>query len=107
MLWYMLCYGIPPVAFFIIFVFDLGMSFHPFAGHFISEHFVWPDLDPYQETNSYYGVWNLLTYNLGHHIEHHDFPRIPGSKLPMLRKIAPEFYSTKPVSYQLFPLSNI
>lgn len=32
-----------------------------------------------------YGIWNLFTYNVGHHNEHHDFPRIPGSRLPALR----------------------
>lgn len=69
-----------------------SMNFHPFAGHFISEHFIFPDSDIYQETNSYYGIWNLLTYNVGYHNEHHDFPRVPGSRLPLVTRIAKDFY---------------
>eukprot|EP00918_Siedleckia_nematoides_P005959 GHVU01012986.1.p1 GENE.GHVU01012986.1~~GHVU01012986.1.p1 ORF type:complete len:178 (+),score=28.97 GHVU01012986.1:2731-3264(+) len=71
----------------------LGLNFHPFAGHLISEHYQFPDGVPYQETYSYYGWFNLLTYNVGYHNEHHDFPRIPGSRLPLLTKMAPEFYA--------------
>lgn len=92
----------------------LAGSLHPCAGHFIAEHYVLNDnnkprqkLDakastnipsdiPPPETYSYYGPLNLLTWNVGYHNEHHDFPYIAWTKLPELRRIAADFYDPLP-----------
>lgn len=39
-------------------------------------------------TYSYYGPVNLLTLNVGYHIEHHDFCAIPWTRVQELRRIA-------------------
>lgn len=48
------------------------------------------------ETYSYYGPLNILTYNVGLHNEHHDFPAIPWTRLYALHNIAKEFYEPLP-----------
>lgn len=84
----------------------LAGSLHPCAAHFIAEHYVFQRqtvtakdptmLVPIPETFSYYGPLNILLYNVGLHNEHHDFPAIPWTRLPVLYEIAKEFYDELP-----------
>ncbi len=47
-----------------------------------------------QATSSIYDSWfNISNFNLGYHVEHHDFIRIPWTRLPQVRKMAPEYYT--------------
>ena len=84
----------------------LAGSLHPLAGHFIAEHYVYETVPaaardpdnrvPVPETFSYYGPLNWLTYNVGLHNEHHDFPAVPWTRLPAVKRIAAEFYDPLP-----------
>lgn len=97
-------WGVKSLVYFIFSSFLAG-SLHPCSGHFIAEHYI---LDPpvtYDhhvdspppETYSYYGILNLLTWNVGLHNEHHDFPYVAWSKLFELNKMASEFYDPLPM----------
>jgi sphingolipid delta-4 desaturase len=81
-------FGWWPVAYlFLSTLFSLGV--HPVGARWIQEHYVFEEG---QETYSYYGPLNKLSFNMGYHNEHHDFPQIPWSRLPALRAAAPDFY---------------
>lgn len=73
----------------------IGFGLHPLAGHLIAEHYVFDGNGDY-ETYSYYGIFNKFAWNVGYHNEHHDFPRVPGWRLPEVKRIAPEFYDNLP-----------
>jgi len=81
-------FGWWPVAYlFTSTLFSLGV--HPVGARWIQEHYVFREG---QETYSYYGPLNKLSFNMGYHNEHHDFPQVPWSRLPAVRAAAPEFY---------------
>jgi sphingolipid delta-4 desaturase len=67
----------------------LAIGFHPLGARWVQEHFA---LVPGQETYSYYGPLNKVSFNVGYHNEHHDIVTIPWSRLPVVRRMAPEFY---------------
>jgi sphingolipid delta-4 desaturase len=75
-------------------VFAIGL--HPLGARWIQEHLA---LKPDQETYSYYGPLNKVSFNVGYHNEHHDMVTVPWSRLPEIRRAAPEFYDTMQ-SYQ-------
>ncbi len=71
------------------FFFSIGL--HPLGARWIQEHYL---TYPPQETYSYYGPANIVSLNVGYHNEHHDMPSIPWNRLPALKRMAPELYTT-------------
>lgn len=93
-------FGVTPLLYLLLSVLLAG-GMHPCAGHFLSEHYVFPGrkgerMDSPSETYSYYGPLNWLTWNVGYHNEHHDFPNVPWSRLPSLRRVGSEVYDSLP-----------
>jgi sphingolipid delta-4 desaturase len=97
--------GVKAFSYLIIGTF-LGLGLHPAAGHFIAEHY---EFVSGVETYSYYGFWNIVNFNVGYHNEHHDFPRVPWTRLPKLKKIAAEYYDSLPqhTSYVMLLITYI
>lgn len=107
--------GFFPIFYFLMATF-FGLGLHPCAGHFIAEHYtnlsssvgdhktgqtplykggdkLYPD-----ETFTYRGPLNLVSYNVGIHVAHHDFPYVAGFRLREVEKLAPEYYDHLPVT---------
>ncbi|OLC08853.1 MAG: hypothetical protein AUH42_00445 [Gemmatimonadetes bacterium 13_1_40CM_70_11] len=40
-----------------------------------------------------------MSFNIGYHNEHHDFPGVPWNRVPQIRRLAPEWYDCL-VSYR-------
>ena len=85
-------HGWAPVRWLIVCMWLAG-GLHPTAGHFVAEHYDVTGTGA--ATSSYYGPLNCVTFNVGAHREHHDFPRIPWSRLMQVRKLDPARYSTE------------
>ena len=81
----------------------LGFGPHPMAAHVISEHYLFADN---LATHSYYGPLNILLFNVGYHVEHHDFPYIPFTRLHKLKEMAPEYYNHLPYHTSLCKVSS-
>lgn len=80
--------GWPAIAYLVLsFYFHFGL--HPLNAIALQEHFY---VKPDEESYSYYGIGNWITFNAGYHVEHHDMPFVPWFRLPALRRIAAEFY---------------
>ncbi|SJZ87468.1 fatty acid desaturase [Sediminibacterium ginsengisoli] len=83
-------FGVKGFAFLVLsFFFSVGL--HPLGARWIQEHYL---THGEQETYSYYGAFNSISFNVGFHNEHHDFPSVPWNKLPKIRSEAPAFYDT-------------
>jgi sphingolipid 4-desaturase/C4-monooxygenase len=67
-----------------------AIGLHPVGARWIQEHYL--TFPGNQETFSYYGPMNVLALNVGYHNEHHDLMRVPWTRLPALKRMAPELY---------------
>jgi|GEM_PF-194998 len=76
--------------------FYLHFGLHPLNAIALQEHLM---VRPQEESYSYYGIGNWIALNAGYHVEHHDMPYIPWSRVRRLRALAPEFYEGRHAYY--------
>jgi len=62
---------------------------HPLGARRISEHWT---LRKGQPTCSYYGPANWVSFQVGYHVEHHDFPHVAWSRIRRLHALVREHY---------------
>jgi sphingolipid delta-4 desaturase len=87
----------PKALMFMLISFFFSVGLHPLGARWIQEHYM--VLDPQQETYSYYGKLNTVSFNVGYHNEHHDFPSIPWNRLPQLKQQASPYYVSLKAHY--------
>jgi hypothetical protein len=80
--------GIRPLIYLVLSAL-LAFGPHVIGARRVAEHLT---LRRGQPTNSYYGPLNRITFDVGHHVEHHDFPAVAWSRLRRLRATAREHY---------------
>jgi sphingolipid delta-4 desaturase len=73
--------------------FSLGAFAHPYGGFWLMQHAA-TVRNGFQPTVSYSGsrIWHWLNLGELYHLEHHDFPWVPFTKIEAVRRIAPEYY---------------
>jgi sphingolipid delta-4 desaturase len=67
----------------------LAFGPHVLGARRIAEHLT---LRRGQPTNSYYGLLNRVSFDVGYHVEHHDFPAVAWRRMRLLRATAREHY---------------
>ncbi len=80
--------GVQGLAYILLSTF-FGVGLHIVGGRWIQEHYIFKEG---QETYSYYGPLNLVSFNVGYHYEHHDLVQVPWVHLPKIKALAPECY---------------
>ena len=99
------CNGMGWAGLFYLLLSDLfmhGFLLHPYAGYFLGVHRSELGRDATPEgraacqptMSTYHPFWSLVSLNLTYHVEHHDFPNVPWSRLPAVKALAPEFYES-------------
>lgn len=94
-------FGLKPIGYLLLSLLIAG-SWHPTASHFISEHTNFSNEEPELDTFDLNGL-HFFTLNVNYHRIHHDFTKIPWSKLPAAQALALEYYPmTKKTWYNIF-----
>ena len=82
--------GFRPVVFLLLSAL-VAFGPHALGGRRLAEHLT---IRRQQPTNSYYGPLNRVSFDVGYHVEHHDFPAIPWRNMRRLRAMAREHYDS-------------
>jgi sphingolipid delta-4 desaturase len=68
-----------------------GFGPHPAGARRLQEHLAVHEEQP---SCSYYGLLNWLSFNVGYHVEHHDLPLVPWSRVKQVRALAAPHYDS-------------